>query len=187
MKKQVSCFLLLVSLYAVFSCDNEGTEETVLGEENPTTVVISGDGTTSNGSRFVLIDENNFYLDYVRYTIVDGHLVVSGYERTAFEGEANIFHEISFNGSKYEVLAIADKVFERCFNLRSVVISNGVKTIGVRAFYDCPNLRSVTIPRSIANIKDASFGYCNNLSKVFITDLKAWCGIHFPKKRALIF
>ena len=54
--------------------------------------------------------------------------------------------------------------------IRSIIIENGVKSIGVSAFYGCGNLTSITIPNSIESIGDAAFKYCNSLVSINIPD-----------------
>lgn len=57
-----------------------------------------------------------------------------------------------------------------CHNkkLRTVVIPDGVKEIGVLAFYDCPNLVSVTIPDSVEFIDEKAFWKCPKLTRAEI-------------------
>lgn len=49
----------------------------------------------------------------------------------------------------------------------SVVIENGVTTIGNSAFVDCPNIESVTIPRSVTDIGQGAFQICDALTDVY--------------------
>ena len=79
-------------------------------EEKPLVVEVKDDGTTSNGSQCVIIDDKNLYLDYVKYTISEDHLVVSGYDKDSFNGTANIVSKITFRGKQYEVLSIDKKL-----------------------------------------------------------------------------
>ncbi len=58
--------------------------------------------------------------------------------------------------------------FFGCDVLKSVTISNGVKSIGERAFSECRELKSVTIPDSIASIGDYTFEYCEKLTSIVI-------------------
>ena len=61
----------------------------------------------------------------------------------------------------------------------SVVLENGVESIGSYAFSDCTALTNVTIPSSVTNIGQGAFSDCSNLEFVDITDLAAWCKIQF--------
>ena len=53
-------------------------------------------------------------------------------------------------------------------NIQSVVINDGVTTIGDAAFYNCPALSSVEIPYSVEVIGDVAFGSCPALTSVSI-------------------
>lgn len=64
-------------------------------------------------------------------------------------------------------------------NIKSVVIENGVTSIGNYAFGNCSSLTSVTIPDSVTSIDDSAFSGCSNLDSVYITDLAAYLNIDF--------
>ena len=51
-------------------------------------------------------------------------------------------------------------------SLESVVIPNGVTSIGGRAFKDCEKLKTVTLPDSVTEIGDMAFSYCHALREV---------------------
>ena len=56
----------------------------------------------------------------------------------------------------------------RSYYIKSVVIENGVTSIGDRAFYGCANLTSVTIPSSVTSIGEYAFYDCLKLASVTI-------------------
>lgn len=64
-------------------------------------------------------------------------------------------------------------------SIKTVVMENGVTTIGSYAFFNCSGLTNVTIPESVTSIGKNAFGNCNNLTDVYITDIDAWCRINF--------
>ena len=103
MKKQLRiCSMLLlmvISLFSIASCskDDDDNSETSFVD---TKVVVNDDGTTSNGGIFSAIDDKNFYLDYIKYTVEEGHLVVSGYDKAGFKGEAKIVSSITYKQNK---------------------------------------------------------------------------------------
>ena len=90
------------------------------------------------------------------------------------------------------VKIIASSAFYGCSGLTSIIIPNGVTSIGDYAFYNCINLTSIVIPDSVSEIgscafmgcvlkeivlsdgitmvREGAFAYCNNLVSVVIPD-----------------
>ena len=60
------------------------------------------------------------------------------------------------------------QVRENRRDLMSVVIPDGITSIGYRAFEECPNLTSVTLPNSLTTIGYFAFNECKNLSTIHI-------------------
>ena len=65
---------------------------------------------------------------------------------------------------------ILDYAFHNCENLTSVVIGDGVTTIGGYAFNYCRGLTSVVIPDSVTSIGNGAFTWCYILTSVVIPD-----------------
>lgn len=126
---------MAVSLPLLNACGGDDSND----EKPPVSnvVVIDDNGTASNGSQCVIIDDKNIYLDYVKYTVSEGHLVVSGYDKDGFKGVANIAAKISFKGNTYDVLSIDQKAFYNCEKLTSITIPNCITSIGDNAFQRC--------------------------------------------------
>ena len=55
-------------------------------------------------------------------------------------------------------------------NIISILIENGVTTIGVHAFCNCSSVTSVTIPASVTCIGASAFEGCNSLASVMIPE-----------------
>ena len=53
-------------------------------------------------------------------------------------------------------------------SIKTIIIENGVTTIGGRAFLGCENLTSVTIPESVTSIGSAAFCNCTSLKEITI-------------------
>lgn len=189
MKKSKVWNLLLIAVVALplmVSCSKDDDGSTggssgtnTNGNTNPNPpvadihVVVNEDGTTSNGSLFSAIDDKNFYIDYIKYTVEEGHLVVSGYDKTGFKGVANIVSSIKYKWNTYEVTKISgekhdNNAFMNCKNLTSVSIPNSVTYIGDNSFYGCSGLTSVSIPNSVISIGIYAFGDCSSLTSVTI-------------------
>ncbi len=64
------------------------------------------------------------------------------------------------------VISIDEEAFEKCGYLQSVIISDGIKIIKLRAFIDCENLEYVKLPNSIVEIEPACFARCTNLKSI---------------------
>ena len=72
----------------------------------------------------------------------------------------------AYNG--LPVTNIADSAFKGNKTLTSVIIPEGVKSIGNEALYGCTNVSSITIPESVTSIGWYAFWYCRNLVSVTI-------------------
>ena len=53
-------------------------------------------------------------------------------------------------------------------DITTVVIADGVTSIGDYAFFDCTSLASITIPASVTSIGSAAFSNCNGLASIEI-------------------
>ena len=84
-------------------------------------------------------------------------------------------HHLYLNGEEVKdlvitnsVTSIGDYAFYYCSGLTSVTIPNSVTSIGERAFYYCSGLTSVTIGNSVESIGQEAFYYCSGLTSVTI-------------------
>ena len=66
------------------------------------------------------------------------------------------------------VTSIGDYAFENCDNLTSITIPGNVESIGEDAFYNCDNLTDVTLQDGVKSIGDAAFIWCNNLTNIVL-------------------
>ena len=159
------CILLFtaITLFSMSSCSKDEDEETIVDLK----VVINTDGSTSNGSVFSAIDDKRFYLDNIRYTVEEEHLVVSGFDG-GLNGNAKIASSITYKQKSYDVLGISDYAFNSCEKLTSITIPNSVTNIGYGAFRSCKGLTSITIPNSVTFIGSYAFYECINLTSITI-------------------
>ena len=95
-------------------------------------------------------------------TISDG-ITTLGYG--VFQGCAYL-QTISIPGS---VAEISPYMCNGCVDsLTTVVIANGVRSIGESAFNACQNLTDITFPNSITNIAYGAFSGCKSLSNLIL-------------------
>ncbi|MDR2913001.1 MAG: leucine-rich repeat protein [Alistipes sp.] len=66
------------------------------------------------------------------------------------------------------VTSIGRGAFDNCSNLTSVTIPSSVKTIGDFAFNICPKLANVTIPDGVTTIGDSAFKDCTSFTSITI-------------------
>ncbi|MCD7767592.1 MAG: leucine-rich repeat protein, partial [Oscillospiraceae bacterium] len=66
------------------------------------------------------------------------------------------------------VTSIGDYAFSWCTSLTDVEIGNSVVSIGEKAFNKCVSLTSVAIPDNVVSIGDAAFAYCIEMTSMTI-------------------
>ena len=164
--KWISVFVLLIMISCSSDDENGGNGSNSVLDQDAPSIVINADGTTSTGSKFVAIDVNTFYIDYIKYSVNQGHLEVTGFDKTGFSGNAKFYSRVTYNGTVYEVLTIGKDAFDHCDNLKSVVIPKGIKLISESAFEDCHSLTSVSISESVETISSRILHGCKALRDV---------------------
>lgn len=68
------------------------------------------------------------------------------------------------------VTSIGVDAFANCSSLTSVTIGDGVTILEAYTFYNCSSLTSVTIGSSVTIIGDYAFSYCSSLKSITIPD-----------------
>ena len=66
------------------------------------------------------------------------------------------------------VTSIGEHAFYYCENLKNITIPSSVKSIGMGAFYSCKALTGITIPNGTESIGEDAFKYCNGLKEVTV-------------------
>ena len=68
------------------------------------------------------------------------------------------------------VTTIGDYAFPSSTKLKTLVIGSGVKTIGVHAFYNCHDINSLTLPDGLETIGDHAFYNCHDINSLTLPD-----------------
>ena len=93
---------------------------------------------------------------------------------TLIKGDYSALQNVSIpataviGGTTYNVVGVGTSAFEST-SVKSVTVSNGVKTIGKNAFYDCYQMTSVSMPESITKIGESAFSDCSRLDTIAIS------------------
>ncbi|GHV63027.1 hypothetical protein FACS1894195_5240 [Bacteroidia bacterium] len=94
------------------------------------------------------------------WTLDNGVLTISGEEAMPDFGYGNWYD--------YKRENIDVPWFSQSQSITTVIIENGVTSIGEYAFYYCSSLTAVTIPNSVTSIGEYAFYYCSSLTAVTI-------------------
>ena len=103
--------------------------------------------------------------DNVTWTLSDdGTLTISG----TGDMDSSDFSRYDIKSVIIEngVTSIGNAAFQLCSKLTSIEIPNSVTSIGDRAFQLCNDLTSIEIPDSVTSIGNAAFKWCFNLTNV---------------------
>lgn len=73
---------------------------------------------------------------------------------------------ISVEDVMYKVVGIEERAFKDCSELTTVMVADGVKTIGQKAFSGCSSLSTVVLPNDLTTISYALFDECYSLTSI---------------------
>ena len=96
------------------------------------------------------------------YLIVDGNASISKYNGT--DTSVVVPTSFSYGGTNYRIRKIENFAFEGCTSIETLVIPDGISSLGYGAFKNCTSLNSITIN---GNIGDHS-GYNTNGGSVYL-------------------
>lgn len=82
------------------------------------------------------------------------------------EGELIIPGTVTYNDEPYSVIKINSSSFWNCNKITSVVIQEGVQTIGSQVFQGCSKIQSVVLPNSLTEMSGNNFSGCKKLKNV---------------------
>ena len=84
----------------------------------------------------------------------------------SYTGDIVIPSTVPYDEVTFSVTSIGERAFEECYNLTSVIISEGITKIGVSAFASCYNMTRVEIPSTVTLIDPWAFAFCDKLVSV---------------------
>ena len=76
---------------------------------------------------------------------------------------------VSGEGTMYYFYPEEQPWAEVAGNITSVVLEEGVASVGSYAFYGLPALASVSLPSTLQSIENAAFGYCPSLTSITVS------------------
>ena len=149
------------------------------GCNNLTVYLESGSTLTSND---LGVDESKIVSSYQRWIednltwllSGDGTLIISGtgamknYGYSNNRSPASKRSDVTSIVIEEGVTSIGNEAFSYCNNLTSITIPGNVKSIGEDAFYSCNNLTDVTLQDGVESIGKSAFIWCNNLKNIVL-------------------
>ena len=106
------------------------------------------------------------------WTLSNGTLTISGtgamknyygYSRSPWYDYRSSIKSVIINDG---VISIGNEAFDECTSLTSITIPNSVTSIGDNAFGNCTSLTSITIPNSVTSIGNNAFIGCKSLTSI---------------------
>lgn len=140
-------------------------------------IIVHASAITVDGIVYQLVGTSAYLYDGKNQTSTD---VIIPYSIT-YNGEEYVVKNIQSNAfSKCDrihsvvipdgVVSVGESVFANCENLETVAVGNGLEEIGKNMFYNCANLSSISLGKSIASIGNNSFERCIKLDKIILPD-----------------
>jgi len=163
------------------SCNNAGyydnlvlPNEVIIGEKTIKAYMIHShafDGINASkitvSSSVKNIEQQGFQYAWVEEIYFNENLYIENIEPRAFDNTG--IRIINLENLK-NLKEISDYAFSWSSNLESIVIPEGVTSIGREAFYYCSNLKEITLPSTLETISTYAFYNCNGLSSITLPE-----------------
>lgn len=122
------------------------------------------------GERIAEIVDSGTCGDNLTYTLdSNGVLTISGtgdMQNSSFGWDKDLIKSVVINDG---VTSIGDRALQYCTSLTNIIIGNNVTSIGKYAFDGCTNLTNITIPDSVTSINANAFEDCTGLTKITVS------------------
>ena len=89
--------------------------------------------------------------------------------RNEYSGSITIPATITYNGAEYDVTSIGENAFYGCSSLTTIIIPEGIISIGNHAFDKC-GLTAINIPEGVTSIGEYAFYGCSSLTNITIPE-----------------
>lgn len=77
-------------------------------------------------------------------------------------------NHLEIDGTDYQVLKLADGIFENNDAINSVTLASGILEIGEKAFYDCDNFVCILVSEELTTIGSEAFYSCDVFNSVIL-------------------
>ncbi len=158
------------------STDNGNVTDGNVSDDNVTDGNVSDDNVTDGNIADRTVIDSGSCGDNVTYTLYnDGELVISGEGNmwdytdceTPFDENINNIKSIVFSDG---VTSVGGEAFNNFDNLVNIEFSDTVKTIGYSAFDHCDGIESVMIPSSVTSMDYCVFSGCSKLKSIIVDE-----------------
>ena len=107
--------------------------------------------------------------DGLQYRVTDGGVcLVSGI--ASEETEVTVPARVTLDGRDYAVSGIDDFAFRDDAKIETLVLSEGITTLGQCCFFRMKALKTVVIPSTVAILPSQSFDGCTSLSTLYLSE-----------------
>ena len=94
----------------------------------------------------------------------------------AFYGCQNL-NKVDLSGC-IRLTEIGDRAFQKCINVKEVLLGDKVESIGNYAFYSCSSLTEIVLPDSVTTLGERAFAWCMSLESVTFGNSVEYIGDH---------
>ena len=109
---------------------------------------------------------NDGVLEYTVTDVANNFVSVNKYDNTCPTGAFTIPETITDGGTTYTIMSIEMEAFRGCSGITSLILPEGLPSVGDSAFYACDGITDVTFPDSLVKIERAAFKFCKALTSV---------------------
>lgn len=182
-----------IAAYSFIACPS--LKEVIVDDGNPNFVSVDGVVYTKDMKELVLYPSGKEDEEYVlpasveevrigsllctrsirRFSVEEGNPNFVSVDGVLYNTErTELIHCPISDIKEYTIPAGVEHIYDdafSCSNFESVVIPEGVTSIGCYAFYNCTSLERVTLPKGLLWIDERGFYRCTSLRTVYISGL----------------